>query len=225
MSEKFLSDIRESVKAFTEADPYFADIPVITERLKDINAAIDRTVGVAGGICLVLVTPVASGVLQNVRGANFEDIKIVGRVLENVTINPTGKEALDVAVYLAALWSQEKPDNFAASLVPEEPCIVLGNDPKYLSYDVIFRTAGGSTIAIPQLTAVTVHADTPSAVTLEHATPGAAIFYTLDGTTPSPRNSAASLYSAAFAATPGQTLRTRAWLAGYTASPETKTTI
>jgi hypothetical protein len=48
------------------------------------------------------------------------------------------------------------------------------------------------------------------------ATPGAAIFYTLDGSNPTPRNG--TLYAAPFAATSGQVLTARAWLAGWLAS-------
>ena len=48
------------------------------------------------------------------------------------------------------------------------------------------------------------------------ATPGAAVFYTLDGSNPTPRNG--SLYSAPVAVAPGQTLKARAWLAGFLAS-------
>jgi|SRR5581483_6745855 len=220
-NEKFLSDIREQLRALIEADPYFADIPVITERLKDIQARIDKAVGLGAGLCLVLVTPAVGGVLSNVPGANFSDIRIVGRVLENVSRNTTGKEALDVAIYTAALWSQLRPDALSSALRPNEPAISLGNDPKFLSYDVNFLTEGGTRIEIPKLDAPTIDASNPSAVVLASSQPGAAVFYTLDKSSPVPRNPAAQLYLAPFdATTPGTKIRTRAWLAGYQPSPE-----
>ncbi len=109
MNEKFLSELREAVKAFTEADPYFLDLPIINERLKDLEGAIEEKLGPLGGVCIILVTPAVGGVLKNVTGANFTGIRLVARILESVTLNETGKEALDVAIYLAALWSQARP--------------------------------------------------------------------------------------------------------------------
>jgi hypothetical protein len=224
-NEKFLSDIRNAVGALTEADPYFIDIPVITERLKDLQGRIDKIVGTAGGIALILVTPVVTGALANVRGANFTGIKVLGRVLENTNRNQTGKEALDIAIYTAALWSQAKPDQLSAALRPDEPVISLGNDPKFLSYDISFLTEGGTAIQVPQLAPVTIDPSDLSAVALAQVTPGAAIFYTLDGSAPIPRNPAASLFLAPFMTTSGTTLRARAWLAGYLPSAELKQTL
>lgn len=224
--EKFLSEMRDAVQAFTQADPFFSDIQIINERLKDIEGKLDVSLGTLGGVAVVLVTPLVGGVLPNVAGANFRDIQFVARVLENVTINDTGKAALDVAVYLAALWCQAKPDTFAGALRPAQNVISLGNDPTFLSYDVTFLTEAGTKITIPKLSAVvasTMGADV--ALQLEEATPGAAIFYTLDGSPPIPRNPSAHLYTAPFAFTAGQPLRARAWLAGYTASDETKQTL
>ena len=50
--------------------------------------------------------------------------------------------------------------------------------------------------------------------------PGAAIFYTLDGSFPAPRHGA--LYTAPFSVTPGLTAQATAWLAGYLSSPTAK---
>lgn len=223
--ETFLRDLRDQVKAFTEADPYFSAIEILNEELKDMINAVDMKLSTLGGISILLVTPIVGGVLANVGGANFKDIKVVARILENVDLNDTGRHALDVAIYLAALWSQARPDTFSSSLVPEEPTITLGNDPKFLSYDVQFSTESGTKITIPRLAAVTTNASDLGSVTLAHAMPGAAIFHTLDGTPPVPRNPSASLFLAPFTATAGQVLRTRAWLAGYIPSPETRQTL
>lgn len=221
-NEHFLSCLRDQVKAFTEADPYFLPIPILNERLKDLSAKIDQQIGVLGGIMVLLVTPAVGGVLANVKGANFSNIVFVARVLENVNINETGKEALDVAVYIAALWSQARPDTFSSALVPTDNVITLGNDPKYLSYDVAFTTEGGTKIDIPRLAAPTIDASNSAAVGITSATPGAAIFYTLDGTPPIPRNPSSHLFLAPFAALSGQTIRARAWLAGFIPSVESK---
>ncbi len=223
--ERFLREMRDALQAFTQADPYFSDIEIVSEKLKDIEGRIEQTIGTIGGICVLLVTPVAGGMMQNVKGANFKDLRFVARVLENVNTNDTGKEALDVAIALANLWNQEKPDTFPTALVPSDDAITMGNDPVYRSYDVAFATEGGVKISIPRLAPVSINAPDLSAITLAHGTPGAAIFYTLDGTAPIPRNEAAQLALAPFSATAGQKLRARAWLAGYTASAELTQTL
>ncbi len=221
-NETFLSDIREATRALIEADPYFAAVPVVTEKVKDFIANLDTTLAQIDGLCIVLVTPAVGECLVNVQGANFAGIKLVARIYESPTLNETGKAALDAAIYLVALLSQSKPDSLAAALKPDASPIVLSNDPKYLAYDVIFETEGGMKIEIPRLSTPVVDANNFAAITLSQATPGAATFYTLDGSAPTPRNPAATLFLAPFTANAGQTLRARTWLAGYIPSPETK---
>ena len=226
-AEKFVSEMREALQALTEADPYFADIPVVNERLQDIEGKLDVTIGTFGGVALLLVTPTLGGALRNVQGANFKEILFVGRVLENVTMNDTGKAALDVAIYTAALWSQARPDTFPTALVPAEPTIKLANDPKYLSYDVRFTSEGGAALDIPRLPAITADASDPAAITLAQAIPGAAIFFTTTESSgpPVPRNPLAALYTGPFAAASGTRLRARAWLAGFLPSAELTLTV
>jgi hypothetical protein len=246
---KFLSSLRDQVKAFTEADPFFDGIDILNEELKDILNAVDQRIAQLGGLCIVLVTPSVGGVIANVSGANFSDIKLVARIYENTIINDTGKHALDVAMYLAALWSQARPDTFSSALVPSEPTVQLGNDPNYLSYDVIFGTESGASIPIPQLEtpgadltdldAVVLAAELQtepgdvadlgdtgpiSEAALSHTRPGVALYYTTDGSYPHPRNSSAALYTEPFTLAPGDKLRVRAWLAGFLPSLELRAT-
>lgn len=195
-NEKFLTDMRESVKGLMEAEPYYANIAIISERLKDIDARIEERVGKFGGLAIVLVTPQVGGVMPNILGANFTAIKFAARIFENTKINKTGKEALDVAIYTAAFWSQIKPDSLSATLKLDEPAITLGNDPKYLTYDVSAITEGGTRIQIPRLDAPAIDFSNLMAVVLGigYPTPGASIFYTLDGSPPVPRNPSARLW-------------------------------
>lgn len=218
--EKFATDMRDALKAMMEADPYYFDIPIITERLQNIDAKVEGIVGKAGGICIVLVTPNFGSPMPNLPGANFDAIGFVARVFENVKTNPTGKEAQHVALYTAALWSQLKPDTFANPLKLDDPGVALGNDPRFLSYDVNAVTNGGTKLEIPRLADVTIDASDLAAVALAQVTPGRAIFYTLDRSAPAPRNPNAQLYLATFNAAPGATVRARAWLTGYIPSAE-----
>lgn len=219
-NEKFLGDMRDALAAMMNADPYYADIEIITERLKDIEGKISEIVGRASGLAIVLVTPVVGGAMPNLKGANFNGILFVARVLENTKTNATGKDALDVAVYTAAFWSQLKPDALSAPFKLDEPPITLGNDSRFLSYDVHALTEGGMQIAIPKLAEIAIDASNLAAIAFTHPIAMATLVYTLDGSKPFPRNPSARPYVGPFNAAPGSTLRARAWLPGYIPSAE-----
>ncbi|HWM26600.1 MAG TPA: chitobiase/beta-hexosaminidase C-terminal domain-containing protein [Chthoniobacterales bacterium] len=329
-NEKFVTDMRDALKAMMEAEPYFSNTPIVTERLQNVDAKIDQIVAKAGGIAIVLVTPEIGGAMPNVKGANFDKILFAARVYENVKTNPTGKEAQHVAIYIAAFWSQLKPDALSAPLKLVGDGVTLGNDPRYLTYDVEATTEGGVAIDIPRLADLEIQTytqpfgvvpvetfndgtrdytwrpangrlilagaepdaddlwlldpvppsegvnasamfqevvagnvaghwlftridgvwtlvennpegsaspppvipdgfefftETAVSIALAHATPGAVIYCTVDGSPAFPRNPAASLYLATFNAAPGTTLRARAWLPGFIPSAETKVTL
>lgn len=321
VNEKFAEDIRDAVKALMEADPYYLDLPILTERLQDLDAKIDETIQLTEGIAVILVVVELAEPLPNLAGANFGDIKLVARTIENLNLNTTGKGAQEVSIHTAALWSQLKPDALTAPL--KLTGVTLGNDPRGLTFDCSASTAGGTQIEIPRLepiaseiipnargrldgfsdgtrdylwrvqngryveagktgaeqdvfladataasdssyeqlviiqqiggafggswifeqidgvwtntsfegettaTAPIIAGDLeffpdPVVALLPHPTPGAAIFVTLDGSQPIPRNPAAEIYAAAapFDAPSGTTLRARAWLPGYIPSAE-----
>lgn len=230
-AESFATDLRDAVQALMEADPFYAPIEIVSERLKDLEEKINETVATAGGIAILLVTPSFENVLTDVRGAHFDDVKMVARVLENTRSNDTGLAALDVAIHTAALWSQLKPDALANPLKLQS--VVLGNDPRFLAWDVTASTSGGTALDIPRLADVGL-GDPPGkppvmdgsvSKVLTHPTPGAVIFYTLDGSAAVPRNPSAAVFTTAFTAPSGTTLRARAWLPGFIPSPEFRVTL
>jgi Fn3 associated len=218
-NENFANDIRDAVKALMEADPYYFDIPILTERLQDLDAKIDETIQLSGGILILLVVVTLGKPLPNLRGAHFDDVLLVARVIENLTLNETGKGAQPIAIYTAALWNQLPPDTLAAKL--ELRGVDLGNDPRGLVFDTTASTKGGTEIEIPRLPELTIDSSDLAAIALAHATPGAVIFYTKNGSTPAPRNTSGGfLYLGTFNADPGTTIRARAWLPGYIPSAE-----
>jgi hypothetical protein len=223
-NENFLSDMREGVRVAMEAEPYFFGIPIISERLKNIEGKISETVGKAGGLAILLVTPVVGGTITNLRGANFDKIQFVARVFENTKTNETGKDALNVAIYTAAFWSQVKPDALTATLKLDDPAVTLGNDPRYLTYDVAALTEGGTQIDIPRLEPPILDVN-GGEVTMSHGTPGAFIFYTLNNSVPAPRNPLSAVYLGAFSPPAETPIRARAWLPGYLPSAESRVKI
>jgi hypothetical protein len=224
-----LSQLQQQCADRLLSDPLFAHVSVLTERIRDIESEIDRALGPLNqtggktGLVAILLTPTASVNFENIFGPFFDDIKIVVRVVENVPLNQdpaTGANiaAAELAEKICALLHHFQPDNAAGPIVAQRPAITLGNDPSYLSYDCQFKTSGGLMSVLPQL-AMPVITSVGGQLTLACATAGAAIFFTLDGANPSPRN--ATLYTAPFTPATGRTLRCRAWLAGYLTSEVT----
>jgi hypothetical protein len=214
------------------ADPFFANVPVLTERIRDIESEITAALGPLNGqggktgLVAIILTPTASVNFENVFGPFFDDIKIVVRIVENVPVNQdpdtgTNISAADAAEKICALLHHFQPDSATGPVLAQRPGITLANDPNYLSYDCRFKTAGGLTSVPPQV-ATPVLAKNSGAVTLTCDTPGAAMFYTLDASNPMPRNGA--FYTAPFTPAPAQTLNVRAFLAGYLTSPLATTT-
>lgn len=217
-NEKFAEDMRDAIAALMEADPYYLDIPIVTEKLQDIDAKTDEVIQLAGGIVTILLVTTFDDPLQNLPGANFDKIRFAARTIENLNLNSTGKSAQQVALHTAALWSQWKPDEFSSPLKLES--VDLGNDPRGVTYDTFATTAGGTKIEIPRVEDATIDASNLAAIALANPQAGAFIFYTLDGSKPFPRNPSAQVFTAPFNSAPGVTVRARAWLPGYIPSAE-----
>jgi hypothetical protein len=218
-----LHDLQQHYADELQADPYFGDIEVITERKGNIAKEIETEVAKIG-LCVVMLTPIAN-IDVGVSGQTyFDDIKLFARVYENVLVNKTGKAALDVAENIVRVLNNRESPLSSSTLVAANPTISLGNDPDILSYDVLFKTAGGILDDLVEAAAPIITRNGAGQVVMSCATPGAAIFYTnVAGQTPSPRSG--SLYVGPLSAPPNTLFRARAWLAGFLASAITKTRI
>ena len=211
------------------ADPFFATVPVLTQLLQDFGSQIDQALD-SLGICVTIAVPVAHVLHPNQPGPYFERIKILARVVENVMVNQntgaggTGKGALEVAERVCAILHHFRPQNLSETVVCDNPTITLGRERERLEYEVAFTTQGGLAYVLPQFDppvitqsfhTATIHA----ATSFSAPVPGAAVFYTLDGTFPGPRNGA--LYTTPITVTPGATLRAIVILAGYLSANST----
>jgi hypothetical protein len=203
------------------ADPYFSDIPVVTERTAELDTIIDKAIAKTNGLCVFVSMPRFNRTKMAVsaHGPYWDSITVMARVFESPIINATGKRALDVSEYVATLWHLF--DNFktAEALIINE--ISLGTDPRSVNYDVIGETKGGLKYALPQVAKPIASIDGAGNVTLTCATAGAAMFYNINSaSTPIPRNGI--LYTAPFNIGVGSVAKTRGWLAGYQVSQETQ---
>lgn len=221
-----LSQLQQQCADRIQSDPAFADVRVLTERIADIESEIERALGPLNeqggktGLVAILLTPTANVNFENVFGPLFDEIKIVVRIVENVPVNQdpntgTNLPAAEAAERICGLLHHFQPDSANGPVVAQRPAISLGNDPNHLSYDCQFKTSGGLGTVLPQV-ALPVVTNTGGSISITCATAGAAIFYSLDGSNPSPRNGA--FYNAPFTPGAGKTIKARAWLAGYLAS-------
>jgi len=216
--------------------PYFANIPVFVMHQSDIGSEFERALGAItdtggkSGVCVVIDTPDADVSFPDIGGPFFDRIPITAIITENPTVNNdpatgVGQSCLSVAVNVAFALHQFFPASANAPIIPTKPTIPkpLHADDGTVVRNVNFTTQGGVRQALPQIAPVSI-SETAGVVTLTTSTPGAAIFYTLNGSNASPRNAAGVLYTAPFTPGVGLPLNARAWLAGYLASEKSTTT-
>ena len=210
------------------ADPYFSNIPVLTQALGDIEQQITQNVDQMGGIVVVIVVPTADMRWDNMKPVYFSNVKLAVICIENVIINHgangTGKGALEVALNAAVLLHQsQQPSGISESITCDVPTISLAPTPtpNRLAYYLRLKTMAGAVrnnplpvVADP--TVLETESNDTTMVTISTTTPGTTVWYTLDGTYPNPQNG--HLYTGPFAVSPPLTVRCRGWIPGYKAS-------
>jgi len=218
-----LTSIQQEIADRLVADPFFSTIPVLVEAPRDLTFDLQTSVASAGTYGVVLV-PQATVSAPNAPGPIFDPVEIAVRFRENIPV-AAGPHALEVAETALALLHLYRPNTINEVLCAAPNALMRVNEPNVVAYEIRVRTQAGASYAVPQLDTPTIASAgkaTPQTVTLTSDQPGAAIYYTLDGSQPSPRGSTSILYTAPFAMSSPATIRTRAWLAGYLTSAEAR---
>jgi hypothetical protein len=162
-----LQAIQNGVSALLQSNEFFLDLPVITEKLQDIEASIQKALGPVtqgatnkSGACVIVITPQCRSTKPNMPGPYFDDVSLIVRAVENVLVNQA-KDAdgvlLESATGKAASFIAEK---IAAALHHQQinqKIIIISDirqvpDQDNLIYDVIGKTSFGiqpSTPAAP----------------------------------------------------------------------------
>jgi len=141
-----LESLQDELATTLQKSEFFAPMPIITEKLQDIENEIARALGSLGGVCVIVVTPRARVGTPNLPGPQFDDVDIVVRVIENVIVNQsaTGTKipASAVAEQVAANLHHVHTASGKIILCQQ---MGLVPDPDNLIYDVNFKTKFGVT--------------------------------------------------------------------------------
>jgi hypothetical protein len=216
-----LYSLQQEIADRLTADPFFAAVPVLAELPRDMAFELQAGIAAAGTWGIVLV-PQAQVSSPNAPGPILDPVEFAIRFRANVPVS-AGPGALDAAEAALALLHLYRPPSVNEVLVAAPEALRRVIEPNVVTYEVRVRTQVCVSYEIPRVAAPAVSvagADFPLTVSLSCGTPGAAMFYTLDGSAPVPRGATAALYSGPLSVEAGCTLRVRGWLAGYLTSCE-----
>ena len=231
--DSVLQGIQQDVVDRLLADPYFDNVPVLSEDLKDIENEIERAVKKLGIVAIVLMPSATVGKMKDAPGPYWEHVKIILQVTEFVTANRsstgTGKTNLAVCEHGVAILHRYQPTNLSEAIYAEDPTITLIPDPNgLLTRHVNMATHAGIKYDIPAV-ADPVISYSGGLVTVACATAHANVVVTIDGTPPKPRRTitpgTAFFYTAPFSAPIGTKVKTKAFLAGYLDSKQVNQTL
>jgi hypothetical protein len=144
----------------------------------------------------------------------YTSLQFAVRMLFNRTVGTLTYEPSDAAELLAGALHFNPFDGLSEMLFCDRQPVEHTEDSDGHSIKTLnFVTGGGVDLVRPQVAAPVLTGT--ATVTATCATAGATMFYTLDGTTPSPRNPGATLYTVPVAVLSGQTIKVSAGLEGY----------
>lgn len=216
-----LLQLETDVKERLESIPFFSDFAtrdaILVEPRKNILAEINKKLGALQTVIVPKFTG-ADDNHPNVDGSYFDDIRLSVGVFQKDLLKGDDAGYIEIAEEIHKALKNWTPDSLVNAINPVKPGIELIADAKLNIASCNFACRGGFVGAVPRAATPAFAGSTTqvTAATLTCATTGAAIFYTLDGSNPTPRNPTAFL-ATGFLYSPFApvTIKARAYLAGY----------
>jgi hypothetical protein len=219
------------------AEPFFANIPafggavVVSLDSGDIENTITQDLNKIG-LNVTISTNEGFVGHPNQSGPYFDDLGLVAIITEDVTVNRAASTnggnnptAYAVAAAVCAILHKLATEGVSELFLITRIARVLTPPDGQNVWNVFFKTQAGLSYTRPALAPVVVDVTAPGnqTINLSCATPGAAIFYTLNGAYPAPRTGILS--TGPINITAGQKLWARAWLPGYAPSNPLETLV
>lgn len=215
-----LDQLETEIAQRLESLPFFANITVHADPQKNIVAEIETKIAKLKTLIAPLVSAADDNNPSMGSGVYFDDIQITVGVFQHPLLKGSDPTPRTICEAIHAGLKGWTPASLNSPIVPTKPGIQQIADRTLNIWNTNFQTKGGLVSELPKIYAVESSV-TGGNVTLTCDTAGAAIFFTTDNSTPSPRNG--TLYTAAFASS-GETVKARAFLAGYLHSDVLKLT-
>lgn len=230
MSERFLLDLQLDVAARAQADAVLSAVRVTHQRKGNIEQFVAESTGLVSevdgkiGVCILVLAPIGEVEFPSAPGGPLVS-DVVFRVLEEPTLNNDAAKgtlisAEEICYRLKTIFHGYQPGGLATTLMAKKPTIVPIEDPMAsVAYEVRFETSEAEIGEYEKVLTPTISPSggaAPQEVTLACDTAGAAIYYTLNGTHPSPANGL--LYLAPFDVEAAALLRVAAFKADYVGS-------
>ncbi|MGV3664270.1 MAG: chitobiase/beta-hexosaminidase C-terminal domain-containing protein [Prosthecobacter sp.] len=232
-----LQRLQLDIAAVLKADALFAGVQVVVDRPRDaadglvIQATVDRALagwteveteaGMKAGLCIIVFMATGTAPTPNLPGPELmlvQGIRVIENTLVNEGENGTGMTAEGCAIKILNTLHQM---SLGGLLLADKNALRPVLTEKGLSFDVtLTRDLGIS--PRPFVQRPIVHVATGS-MTMTCGTEGAAIWWTSDGSLPTPVNASAALYTGPVdvSGMAGAEIRASAYLAGRRASDVT----
>lgn len=231
MKETTLIDAQEDLYRRALADEFLANVAILKRDDGEIGAEIIDSLSTFNarggkiGACAIALQPIAEPAPAEVVGGVLS-IDFTWLVMEDPVVNRdangTGIRALTICRRLVGLFHLYHPRGVVGCLTMQQAAIVPVQTPAPVSYEVRFSAQEDFYTPTVRVTTPTITPSSgvaPQNVTLACGTPGAAIYYTLDGSHPYAANPAAVLYTGVpVNVAAAATLRVCAFKAGLIAS-------
>ncbi len=220
MSNSLIRAIKQQIADTLLGDPYFANIPVWPVVKNVVLIQIQTGQYEANPLTVLLDWLSVQSSNADTPGPWFNNGVFLAEVLEIPAMNDNGPDIDEVAENVANILHLAALDSQNVAVIDG---ITKADNDEFQRNSRLLRISfpfGIKPRTVPPIAPVVISPLTQGnqTVSLSCVTPGAAIFYTLDGSYPAPRNPSASLYSAPVSVAAGQLLSSRAWLASYAAA-------